>query len=68
MPGSHLESDFKVASTYTRDLPYGYDGLIENLIDVSHVPFAHHGLQGTREDAVPVSMTIPTMQSTQEQS
>ena len=27
----------------------GYDSLIENLIDVSHVPFAHHGLQGRAE-------------------
>ncbi|KAL3902585.1 MAG: hypothetical protein SGPRY_012004, partial [Prymnesium sp.] len=31
--------------TYTRDLPYGYDTLLENLVDASHVPFAHHGLQ-----------------------
>lgn len=32
--------------TYTRDLPYGWDTLVENLIDPSHVPFAHHGMQG----------------------
>lgn len=64
--GSHLESEFEVAGTYTRDLPYGYDSLVENLIDVSHVPFAHHGLQGTRDDAVPVSMTIPEMKSSNE--
>lgn len=27
-----------------RDLPYGYEILIENLMDPSHVPYAHHGL------------------------
>mmetsp|Transcript_32548 Transcript_32548/g.59484 ORF Transcript_32548/g.59484 Transcript_32548/m.59484 type:complete len:564 (+) Transcript_32548:64-1755(+) len=48
-----------VVSSYTRDLPYTYDGLIENLMDVSHIPFAHHGLQGTRDDAVPVWMSVP---------
>jgi phenylpropionate dioxygenase-like ring-hydroxylating dioxygenase large terminal subunit len=46
-------------STYSRDLPYGWDSLVENLIDPSHVPFAHHGLQGKREDAIPINMTIP---------
>ena len=46
-------------STYTRDLPYGWDTLIENLIDPSHVPFAHHGMQGKRTDAIPINMTIP---------
>jgi len=48
-------------STYTRDLPYGWDTLTENLIDPAHVPFAHHGLQGTRDDAVPINMTNPTI-------
>eukprot|EP00536_Pseudo-nitzschia_multiseries_P014685 jgi/Psemu1/215631/e_gw1.752.7.1 len=46
-------------STYTRDLPYGWDSLIENLIDPAHIPFAHHGLQGKREDALPIDMTVP---------
>jgi pheophorbide a oxygenase len=46
-------------TTYTRDLPYGWDTLVENLIDPSHVPFAHHGMQGKRTDAIPVNMTIP---------
>jgi phenylpropionate dioxygenase-like ring-hydroxylating dioxygenase large terminal subunit len=47
-------------TTYTRDLPYGYDTLLENIVDPSHVPFAHHGLQGSRSDAVPIAMTRPT--------
>ncbi|ONK74784.1 uncharacterized protein A4U43_C03F10110 [Asparagus officinalis] len=28
----------------TRDLHYGYDVLIENLMDPAHVPYAHHGI------------------------
>ena len=27
-----------------RDLPYGYDTLLENIVDPSHLPFAHHGV------------------------
>jgi nitrite reductase/ring-hydroxylating ferredoxin subunit len=33
------------STTYTRDLPYGWDTLLENLVDPSHVPFVriyHH--------------------------
>ncbi len=29
-----------------RELPYGYDVLIENLLDPAHVPWAHHGVSG----------------------
>jgi len=50
--------DEEFYSTYTRDLPYGFDALVENLLDVSHIPFAHHGLQGTRDDAAPITMTM----------
>ncbi|CDP17573.1 unnamed protein product [Coffea canephora] len=28
----------------TRDIPYGYEILIENLMDPSHVPYAHYGI------------------------
>ncbi|XP_043692416.1 protochlorophyllide-dependent translocon component 52, chloroplastic [Telopea speciosissima] len=28
----------------TRDIPYGYEVLIENLMDPSHVPYAHYGI------------------------
>ncbi|XP_019057846.1 PREDICTED: protochlorophyllide-dependent translocon component 52, chloroplastic [Tarenaya hassleriana] len=28
----------------SRDIPYGYDVLIENLMDPAHVPYAHYGL------------------------
>jgi nitrite reductase/ring-hydroxylating ferredoxin subunit len=47
-------------NTYTRELPYSYDILVENLLDPSHVPFAHHGLQGSRSDAIPIEMSLPT--------
>jgi len=30
---------------YQRDIPYAWDYLIENILDPSHVPVAHHGLQ-----------------------
>jgi pheophorbide a oxygenase len=29
------------------------------LADPAHIPFAHHGLQGTRADAIPINMTVP---------
>ena len=45
------------ATTYTRDFPYGWDMLVENLIDPAHIPWAHHGLQGKRTDALPINMT-----------
>lgn len=33
---------------FMRDLPYGHDVLLENLLDPAHVPWAHHGVQGDR--------------------
>lgn len=29
---------------YVRDLPYSWDKLVENLVDPSHLPYAHHTL------------------------
>mmetsp|Transcript_11799 Transcript_11799/g.15408 ORF Transcript_11799/g.15408 Transcript_11799/m.15408 type:complete len:530 (+) Transcript_11799:62-1651(+) len=52
---SHIPS---VSGTYTRDLPYSYDILLENLVDPAHIPFAHHKLQGSRADALPINMTV----------
>ncbi|XP_073054663.1 flavonoid 8-hydroxylase 2, chloroplastic isoform X1 [Primulina eburnea] len=31
----------------TRDIPYGYEILIENLMDPAHVPYAHYGIMST---------------------
>lgn len=39
-----LEEDTK----YMRDVPYSWTALMENLMDTSHVPFAHHGVMGNR--------------------
>jgi len=58
LPRHQLSSVKDGASTFTRDLPYGWDTLLENIVDPSHVPFAHHGLQGRREDAVPINMSL----------
>uniref|UniRef100_A0A7S3XQ78 Rieske domain-containing protein n=1 Tax=Heterosigma akashiwo TaxID=2829 RepID=A0A7S3XQ78_HETAK len=55
---AELLDGVRIGSTYTRDLPYGYDVLVENLLDAAHIPFAHHGMQGTRADALPINATL----------
>lgn len=57
-PEHQLSSLPEQPNTYTRDLPYSYHTLVENLADPAHVPFAHHGLQGTRDDAIPIDISI----------
>lgn len=47
-------------ATFTRILPYSYDTLVENILDISHVPFAHHSLQGTRNDSSIVKPMVNT--------
>jgi phenylpropionate dioxygenase-like ring-hydroxylating dioxygenase large terminal subunit len=51
-----------VWSSFVRDLEYDWQTLVENVADPSHVPFAHHGVQGNREKAVPIALKI--LQST----
>ena len=51
-----------VWSSMVRDLAYDWKNLIENLCDPSHVPFAHHGVQGNREQGRPQPIEI--LQST----
>lgn len=41
-----------------RDLPMDALTLLENVLDVSHVPFTHHRTVGKRENAAPVAATI----------
>ena len=43
-----------------RELPYSFEFLVENFMDTSHIPFAHHSLQSLRSDAKPLSMKILT--------
>ncbi|MCP9916183.1 Rieske 2Fe-2S domain-containing protein [Cyanobium sp. ATX 6F1] len=41
-----------------RDLPYDALTLLENVLDVSHVPFTHHATVGKRESAGPVALEL----------
>jgi phenylpropionate dioxygenase-like ring-hydroxylating dioxygenase large terminal subunit len=44
---------------YSRDLPYSWDFLVENLLDgPAHLPFAHHSIGSKRDDAAPVPMQV----------
>jgi phenylpropionate dioxygenase-like ring-hydroxylating dioxygenase large terminal subunit len=47
-----------VWTSFVRDLEYDWQTLVENVADPSHVPFAHHGVQGDRSTAKPISMKI----------
>ncbi|XP_073022727.1 pheophorbide a oxygenase, chloroplastic-like [Primulina eburnea] len=47
--------------TIQRDLYYGYDTLMENVSDPSHIDFAHHKVTGRRDRAKPLPFK---MQST----
>ncbi|KAL3155540.1 hypothetical protein ABBQ38_011092 [Trebouxia sp. C0009 RCD-2024] len=43
---------------YMRELPYGFETLLENLVDPSHVPFTHSGIIGDRTSAAIFRMTL----------
>nr|XP_011469383.1 PREDICTED: protochlorophyllide-dependent translocon component 52, chloroplastic-like isoform X2 [Fragaria vesca subsp. vesca] len=53
----------------SRELPYGYEVLIENFMDPAHVPYAHYGLMQTqhpevkadREGGRPIDFYIPKL-------
>jgi phenylpropionate dioxygenase-like ring-hydroxylating dioxygenase large terminal subunit len=51
-----------LGDSYVRDLEYDWQTLVENVVDPSHVPFAHHGLQGNRAQAslIPIEITEST--------
>ncbi|KAM0038110.1 putative pheophorbide a oxygenase [Helianthus debilis subsp. tardiflorus] len=38
------DPSFFGTTLFARDIPYGYEILVENLMDPSHVPYAHHGI------------------------
>uniref|UniRef100_A0A1J3EHC3 Protochlorophyllide-dependent translocon component 52, chloroplastic n=1 Tax=Noccaea caerulescens TaxID=107243 RepID=A0A1J3EHC3_NOCCA len=54
-----------------RDIPYGYDVLMENLMDPAHVPYAHYGLMRNakpkvkvdREGGRPLEITVKRLDS-----
>ncbi|XP_010519655.1 PREDICTED: protochlorophyllide-dependent translocon component 52, chloroplastic-like isoform X2 [Tarenaya hassleriana] len=53
----------------SRDIPFGYDILIENLMDAAHVPYAHYGLmhapgpkvKADREGGTPLEINVKTI-------
>lgn len=51
------DSGWFVQDTF-RDLPYDAVTLLENVLDVSHVPFTHHATVGRRENAGPVELML----------
>ena len=51
------EPSWLVQDTF-RDLPYDAVTLLENVLDVSHVPFTHHGTVGKRSNAGPVELEL----------
>lgn len=51
------ERPWVVQDTF-RDLPYDALTLLENVLDVSHVPFTHHATVGRRENAGPVELQL----------
>lgn len=44
--------------TIQRDLFYGYDTLMENVSDPSHIDFAHHKVTGKRDRAKPLPFKV----------
>ncbi len=52
------DPSFVKGAWVTRDLMYGYDTLIENVVDPAHVPFAHHGVQAQRSMAMPLNVSL----------
>ncbi|CAN6487421.1 unnamed protein product [Victoria cruziana] len=44
--------------TIQRDLFYGYDTLMENVCDPSHIDFAHHKVTGRRDRAKPLPFKL----------
>ena len=53
-----------VCGAYVRELPYSVDFLIENFLDPAHIPFAHHGKQGSRSDGSPIPMDVTLRNAT----
>lgn len=46
----------------SRDLNYGYEQLIENLMDPAHLPFAHHGILDNRKRAAPINLKVDKLE------
>ncbi|CAI5505943.1 unnamed protein product [Closterium sp. Naga37s-1] len=46
------------------DLQYGYELLVENLVDPAHVPFAHHKIMSNRKFGKPLDLTVNGIRAT----
>ena len=53
-----FEYEGVISDDVSVDLPYDYTLLLENVMDISHVPYTHHGTQGKREFARPINYTV----------
>ena len=53
-----VESEGWVILNTFRDLPYDALTLLENVLDVSHIPYTHHKTVGKRENAAPMQMEV----------
>lgn len=50
----HLQPEYlrtSTTTTFIRDMPYSFDMALENVFDASHIPFAHHRVFSSRQDA-----------------
>jgi hypothetical protein len=54
-----VEDMTRGATYYVHEMPCSFDMLVENGLDPSHFPFAHHGIISKRSDAAP----MPTMKA-----
>eukprot|EP00752_Nemacystus_decipiens_P014318 g12737.t1 len=66
VPGLDLESGEFGGNWFSRDLAYGADSLVENLVDPAHVPYAHHGVMGSRAFGSPMAIEIDDESATGE--
>ncbi|KAM3692736.1 hypothetical protein ACJW31_08G111100 [Castanea mollissima] len=57
LPDDFDEPEFS-SVTIQRDLFYGYDTLMENVSDPSHIDFAHHKVTGRRDRAKPLPFKL----------
>ena len=66
VPSLNLKNDVKEDRVWKgtwnfRELPYGHDYFIENVVDPAHVPISHHNIVGNRYDEQ--TLSIKTLQS-----
>ncbi|CAB1112705.1 unnamed protein product [Ectocarpus sp. CCAP 1310/34] len=58
VPNLDLDNGDWGSNWYARDLAYGFDTLVENLVDPAHIPFAHHGVIGQRAQGSPMAIEL----------